>query len=134
MEVMNCKGCGRLFNYAGGQKLCPACKDALEKKFQQVKEYIRENKVANITEVSEATDCSVNQIKQWVREERLCFQEGSGVGIECENCGAEIMTGRFCAKCKATMVNQFGNMYAKPKQETRKPVRDKERIRFLDKG
>ena len=36
MDVRNCKECGRLFNYIGGQRLCPACKDKLEEKFAQV--------------------------------------------------------------------------------------------------
>jgi predicted amidophosphoribosyltransferase len=134
MEVMNCRTCGKLFNYYGGQRICPACKEELEKKFQQVKEYIKDHKVASITEVSEANEVSASQIKQWVREERLCFQEGSGVGIECENCGAEILTGRFCAKCKASMVNSLGNAFGKPKPvEKKKPIRDKDRMRFLDK-
>ncbi len=134
MEVMNCKSCGRLFNYYGGQKICPACKDALEEKFQQVKQYIKDHKVASITQVSEDNDVSTNQIKQWVREERLVFQEGSGVGIECENCGAEILTGRFCQKCKNSMANQLGNAFGKPKApvEKKKPARDKDRMRFLD--
>lgn len=135
MEVMNCKSCGRLFNYlGGGQKICPACRDELEKKFQKAKEYIKENRASGIKEVADACEVSTNQIKQWVREERLCFQEGSGVGIECENCGAEILTGRFCAKCKANMVNNLGNAFGKPKkEEPKKKTRDKDRMRFLDK-
>ena len=38
MDVRNCKGCGRLFNYYGGVPLCKACKDKLEEKFQEVKD------------------------------------------------------------------------------------------------
>ena len=30
MDVRNCKGCGRLFNYYGGVPLCKTCKDKLE--------------------------------------------------------------------------------------------------------
>ena len=36
MDVRNCKTCGRLFNYMGGAPLCPECKAALEKKFEDV--------------------------------------------------------------------------------------------------
>lgn len=134
MEVMNCRDCGRLFNYMSGPKLCPECREKLEEKFQQVKEYLRQNTVASITQVSEANDVSVNQIKQWVREERLCFREGSGVTFECENCGASILTGRFCQKCKTSMVNSLGSVYRKDKPvERKKPVKEKERMRFLDK-
>ena len=40
MDVRNCKTCGRLFNYMGGAPLCPECKAALEKKFEDVKVYV----------------------------------------------------------------------------------------------
>ena len=134
MEVMNCKTCGRLFNYYGGQRICPACKDELEKKFQQVKEYIKDHKVASITEVSDANEVSVNQIKQWVREERLTFAEGSGVGLECENCGANILTGRFCANCKGKVSQDLNNVLEanKPKPVEQKKRDTSAKMRFLD--
>ena len=100
MDVQNCRGCGRLFNYFGGPPLCQACKDELEKKFVQVKEYLRENPNSSIQQVSDDNEVSTKQIKQWVREERLTFSDDSPVGIECELCGATIKTGRFCENCK----------------------------------
>ena len=36
MELMNCRNCKKLFNYIAGEKLCPACKEKLEEKFQTV--------------------------------------------------------------------------------------------------
>ena len=30
MNVVNCRRCGRLFNYVAGKYICPACKEALE--------------------------------------------------------------------------------------------------------
>ena len=76
MEVKNCRGCGRLFNYiGGGYLLCPACMDELDKKFTTVKEYIRENPKASLTQISEDNDVSVVQIERWVREERLVFAD-----------------------------------------------------------
>ena len=45
MEVRNCKGCGRLYNYIGGsyKNLCPNCIGDMEEKFQEVKKYIEDN-------------------------------------------------------------------------------------------
>ena len=134
MEVKNCKGCGRLFNYMGGTPLCPSCMKLLDEKFQQTKTYIRENPRASLQEVSEECEVSIAQIKRWVREERLTFTEDSQIGIECERCGAMIRTGRFCDACKAKMTNQFDNMYEKPKVEMEKQERTKEKMRFLDQG
>ncbi len=77
MNVRNCKKCGKLFNHIMGMPICPACKDALEKSFQEVKKYIRENRMADIMEVAEACEVEVSQIKQWIREDRLEFTEDS---------------------------------------------------------
>lgn len=134
MNVRNCKKCGRLFNYVSGMPVCPSCREGLEKKFQEVKDYIRENKEAGITEVAEACDVEVRQIKQWVREERLEFSADSPVGIDCEMCGTMIRSGRFCEKCKIGMINELDSAKPKPapkKVEKKKDSRDNPKMRFL---
>lgn len=136
MEVKNCKSCGRLFNYLQGQSLCPACVAGLEDKFQQVKQFLKDNPNAPMNVVSEENDVSAKQIKQWVREERLSFTEGSQITLECEGCGAKILTGRFCAKCKNGLINDLSGAAKKPKATLVEPVkkdRDKNRMRFLEK-
>lgn len=128
MEIMNCKSCRRLFNYVTGPQLCPACRDEQEKKFIEVKEFIRANPGKNIAEVSEEMDVSIQQLKRWVRQERLIFSEDSGVMIECENCGASIRTGRFCEACKKKMSNALGELYKQEEQTVkRRHVDDKMR-------
>ena len=135
MEVKNCKGCGRIFNYIGGMPLCPACQKVLDEKFQVTKTYIRENPRASLQAISEDCEVSVAQIKRWIREERLAFTDDSQIGIECEVCGAMIRTGRFCERCKAKMTNQLDNLYEKPKVvAVKKPEKGKERMRFLDQN
>ena len=134
MDVRSCRNCGRLFNYLQGQPICPACRNKLEKKFEEVKEYIRSHESASIQQISEDTEVSVKQIKQWVREERLTFSSKSPVGIECESCGAMIRTGRFCDKCKNNMANTLQQMYATaPAAPKKQKGKDKDRMRFLDK-
>ena len=115
--------------------MCPACRDEVEKKFQVVKEYIRENPRATIPEISDANEVSTSQIKQWIREERLQFADDSPVGIECENCGASIRTGRFCENCKNTMASSLAQSIEKPKpvEEPKKKPDNKNKMRFLEK-
>lgn len=135
MEVRNCRGCGRLFNYLHGPQLCPACIADLEDKFQQVKMFLRENPNAPLNVVSEKNDVSVKQIKQWVREERLTFTEESNITLECENCGAKVLTGRFCAKCKASLQNDLNSALNRPTVTLAAPKHKgstKDRMRFLD--
>ena len=132
MNVTNCKGCGRLFNQMGSGKLCPQCVAQLEDKFQEVKRYLNENPNATIDAVSQDNDVSVKQIKQWVREERLTFAEGSVSGIECESCGTMIRTGRFCDSCRFKISNNLMSALDKPKvAEPRRDNREKDRMRFL---
>ena len=134
MEVRNCKGCGKLFNYIGGAPLCPACFKKLDEKYAEVKEYIYDHPGASINEVSEENDVSVNQIKKWVREEKLTFTDDSPVGIECEGCGKTIKTGRFCKECKIKVATEIGRIVEKPKiTGVKKETKDSAKMRFLQK-
>ncbi len=135
MEVRNCKGCGRLFNYLQGPPLCPGCVAELEEKFRKVKQFLRDNPKAALNVVSEENDVSVKQIKQWVREERLSFTEESQITLECESCGAKVLSGRFCDKCKTSLQHDLsgamkkasGTVAVKPKSSS-----TKDRMRYLD--
>ena len=133
MDVRSCRACGKLFNYMdNGVKICPSCAEIREKKFQEVKEYIRENRTATLGQISEEMDVSIKQLQQWVREERLEFTEGSGVMLNCESCGTAIRTGRFCEKCKNNMSSALSNAFKKPVEEepVRKP-KESDKMRFL---
>lgn len=135
MDVRNCAKCGRLFNYIQGPPLCPSCTQALEKKFDEVKQYIYDHPQADIKEVSEACNVSVIQITQWIREERLAFSEDSLIGIKCERCGAIIKTGRFCKACKEKLTRGLMNMYPDERKKVSSGVqdyRDDARMRFLN--
>ena len=135
MNIRNCRECGRIFNYLTGAVLCPVCRDKLEEKFQEVKEYIREHGHVTIAEVAEACDVSQNQIQAWLKDERLELAEGSGIELECEKCGKPITSGRFCEQCKNSMANQLSHSIEKPQApkpaEHKKDVRDNPKMRFL---
>lgn len=134
MEVRNCRGCGRLFNYLQGQQMCPACMADLEDKFQSVKEFLRENPKAPLNVIAEKNDVSVKQIKQWVREERLTFTEESQITLECEACGGKVLTGRFCDKCRTSLQNELSSAYKRPAATLapKKNASGKDKMRFLD--
>ncbi|MCR5421420.1 MAG: flagellar protein [Lachnospiraceae bacterium] len=133
MNARNCKMCGRLFNYVAGPPYCPACKDDIEKKFQEAKEFIRNTPHATVAMVSEEIKVPEKQIKQWIKEERLVFADATVAGIVCENCGTPIVTGRFCAKCKAEVMNDLNGAMRKPEApKVEKKAKDSPRMRFLD--
>lgn len=135
MNVRNCRGCGRIFNYVAGPILCQRCREDMEAKFQEVKEYIRSNPGVGIPEVSDACDVPVSQIQQWLREERLEVTENSPIYLTCESCGANIRSGKYCDKCKSQMVSGFRNVMdaAKPAPEMpkRRDTKDNPKMRYL---
>lgn len=133
MEVVNCKGCGRLYNAIVRRKLCPECMKALENKFLEVKQYIDDYPGATMDEVSKECDVTVKQIKEWVKEERLTLTEASMDGVTCEQCGKMIRSGKFCPACRTKIANELQRaLDGKPVNERkRKNERDKDRMRFL---
>lgn len=138
MNVRNCKKCGKLFNYVSGLPICPACKDAAEKQFQDVKKFIRENPRADIKDIVEACNVERMQIQQWIREERLEFTDDSPIKIACEGCGAMIKSGKYCERCKNTMAKNLSNAIDRPKtiEPAVKPAKSTEhenKMRFLDR-
>ena len=136
MDVKNCRKCKRLFNYIGGQQICPACREEIEAEFQKVKKYLFDNKNATIAQVAEECEVEESQIRQWVREERLMFSSGIDAGVTCENCGTPISTGRFCDKCKNTMVNDLKSVGRQPVVEQQPAVKKTEhtnKMRFLNR-
>ena len=134
MNVRNCRSCGCIFNYISGPVTCPACRDKLEKKFQEVKAYVRENRGAGISEVAEACDVDPGQIRQWLREERLELAADSAIQLACESCGAPIRSGRFCAKCTGNMTRSLQDVLKSGKGEPQKVVKNDgegPKMRFL---
>lgn len=134
MDIRNCRNCGNIFNYLSGPIVCPACKESLEAKFQEVKLYIEEHPGVGIKQVSDACDVETSQIQQWLREERLEVTENSAIYLNCESCGAPIRSGRFCDKCRNNLTNGFRNVIrsSQPVQEPEKKKPDeKNKMRFL---
>ena len=134
MNLRNCARCGKMFNYIGGQPICDPCKKAIEEDFQKVKQYIVDNPRAGLKEIAEENGVTTKQIQQWIREERLMFTSDSPLQIQCEKCGAQIQTGRYCDKCKASMANNLNNTFAKPQPAVQAPVKKEAKagMHFLD--
>ena len=78
----------------------------------------------------------MRQIKRWIREELLSFADDSPIGIECENCGTTIKTGRFCKTCKDVLSNGLREAAGLNKQitssVTNKRSATENKMRFLD--
>lgn len=133
MNLRNCSRCGKMFNYVAGPPICDACKKALEDDFQKVKQYVQDNPNASLKQIAEDNEVRLNQIKEWIREERLMFSKDSPIQLTCESCGAPIQTGRLCQNCKGKMANNLTDAFRKEAPKIQMPAKkdDKGGMRFL---
>lgn len=133
MRIKNCRECGKIFNYITGPQVCPICREKLNEKFKEVKEFIRNTENPTITVVAEGCNVSERQILQWIKDERLELTDVSIAGVVCESCGMPITSGRYCEKCKYQILRDLSNATTKghvaPKQENKEIAR----MRFLDR-
>jgi len=135
-NVWACRNCRKLFNSLFGKQICPACEEKMEKDLAKVKDYLWNNKGASLNEVGRECDVNPQQIRQWLKEERIQLMDGSVIDLFCDGCGAPITSGRFCNKCKGQTQAAFGSIVAanapKPAAPAR-PEKDSPKMRFLDK-
>ena len=99
-----CTKCGR--RILGSSGVCPFCAD--KELFAQVRDYIRENDV-NEMQVAEHFGIPQDKVKDWIRDGRITYKEGSGVIIldnYCEVCGRPIAFGSVCIECKREFNNR----------------------------
>lgn len=127
MELKNCKKCGKLFSPNASEKVCPVCRNEEEEKFQKVKEYLWDNPNATVEEVHEATGVEEELIIKFVKEDRL-IAEGIDIDmlLECERCGTQIKSGRFCESCKEELVSGLSGDKDKKKKDKKKDKKSKQ--------
>jgi flagellar operon protein (TIGR03826 family) len=107
-DVRNCRKCGKIFNYIGGQPICPVCKQLDEDDFKKVKEYLYKNPGATVSQISTELDISVEKIKRFLKEGRLeIIGDDGNMILECESCGKAIKTGRFCHECEKALASNL---------------------------
>jgi len=97
-ELRNCKKCNRLFSSVDGSTLCSRCNVKVDDGFNRVREYIYDNPVSSIKDVSKGTSVSADVILKWIRDGRIILAENSSISF-CQRCGSPMDGGRFCGKC-----------------------------------
>ena len=131
MELLTCRKCKRIFKSINDNKFCPKCSKELEERFSIVKKYIQDHQGCAIADVSRETNVDVQQIKKWLKEERLELLSGSLEDITCEICGCAIKSGKYCEDCKTSLLRELKkeNIIANKESIIKHKVKNK--MRFL---
>lgn len=132
--LQSCLRCGNMFVYSGiGKCICENCKKEDEEEFQTVKNYIYNNPLATIMEVSKETEVRVNRIKSYLKDGRLIIADESPIFINCEVCGESIKYGRLCRNCADTISTEMKNAMKFDEYQVGEKPNPATRTRFLER-
>lgn len=96
-KLGNCPRCGRL--YLRTLDICDHCRQKQEDDFMRVAEHLRQFPGCSIQELSEATEVTISQIRQFILSGRILAGNFPQLTYPCENCGDPINSGKICPKC-----------------------------------
>jgi len=128
MSIVQCKICRKPFDSISG-KICPECLQKIDKDFVKVRDFIYDNKKADIDTVAEKTEVDKTIILHLLREGRLTLGDSGGgkVGgaLICEVCKKPISSGRMCRECMNKLANTMiknDPVKAVPLDQQKKPA------------
>lgn len=108
MNLGNCPRCGKLYalNF---RDVCSNCIKEMEVEYQTCVDYLRENKGANIQELSDATEVSIKTITKFIREGRISIENAPNMMYPCEVCGMLIREGHMCDSCRTRLTKDLAS-------------------------
>lgn len=100
MAIKNCENCGKVFADPI-RDICRDCYYEEEEAFQTVYRFLtkKKNREATISEVVEATGVEEELIIKFLKQNRIRASQFPKFAYPCENCGVEIVEGRYCLEC-----------------------------------
>lgn len=82
----------------------------IDKQYETVAKYLRENRGSTIGQVSEETEVSIRQIVKFIREGRISILNMPNMSYPCDSCGTEIREGHICESCRKKLTRDYQNM------------------------
>ncbi|MFD2615830.1 TIGR03826 family flagellar region protein [Terrilactibacillus laevilacticus] len=117
-ELSNCNYCGKLF-VRTTTNVCPSCRREHEQLFDLVYDFIRDrdNRMASVPEIHEATEVEEKLIYDWIREGRLTPAEFPGLKYPCKSCGTMIQSGQLCSSCQKKIQTELRTFTEQEKKQ-----------------
>lgn len=116
MNLANCSRCEKVFYMVpGGRDVCPACLKEEESNYLKVFHFFSSQPSATAEEISKETGVDIKEIYRYVRENRLRLVK-TDAGIYCETCGAPVMQGKICDKCRQKLADEIKSDFDKHRQ------------------
>lgn len=129
MEYANCKVCGKVFLKVR-DNICPDCREADERDFAKVREFLKEFPGSSASIVIEYTGVPEKKVMRYLREGRIEILDDSQNFLTCLKCGKPITTGKYCKDCYLKFSKEVKNLYTVKEPEVQDVVG---KMRFLNK-
>jgi flagellar operon protein (TIGR03826 family) len=131
MNLDNCPRCGKLFakNF---RDVCPACIRDIDKEYELCSTFLRKEKGAIITELSDATGVSIKQITKFIKEGRISLYNAPNLMYPCEVCGTLIRENNICSPCRSRLIKDTQKMHEDEARESAKSAAEKVYYKGID--
>lgn len=106
MTLTRCPKCGEVFAREKFN-ICNACRTKENEKIDLVRRYVNHNPDATVPELERVSGLPHEELITLVREGKLTGIDVLKLVLSCEECGAEILTGRFCKRCSEKLSSRL---------------------------
>lgn len=130
MQLRNCSRCGKVFMYVS-RRICPDCQKEIEQDFERIRVYVKAHPGATVAEIATELDLDPDMIVEFVRQGRSEVVV-SGLVLQCERCGEDIVMGKYCDKCRQELDKEMRNQTLAPEAPAAAPERDRQRMYTVD--
>lgn len=110
LNVGNCSRCGKLYAKNNIHDVCPACVKDIDRMYETVAKYLRDNRGSTIQQVSDATEVPVKLIVRFIREGRISVINMPNMSYPCDTCGEPIREGHICESCRKKLSRDYQNL------------------------
>ncbi len=104
-NLISCRVCGVIMVKIA-KDICTKCFKAEEELFAKIKNFLRANPGASITQVAENCECKEEAVHAFIKSGRLERVGLRRIAHQCELCNATIYEGVMCADCKKKLKDQ----------------------------
>ncbi|HZG59670.1 MAG TPA: TIGR03826 family flagellar region protein [Anoxybacillus sp.] len=125
MKLENCPNCGRLFVRNQFRDICENCYREEEKEFEKVYNFLRkrENRLATIAQIVEATGVKESLLMKFIKTGRLKIAQFPNLGYPCDRCGALIREGKLCVNCSTDLNKQLEMLQKEEEMKKNRQIR-----------
>ena len=128
LNVGYCPRCGKLFSRSY-HDVCANCVKEIEEQYTLCRDYLKENKYATLSQLSEETGVPMKQILKFIREGRLATTDSPNITYPCESCGTPIREHYLCPNCRDRLAKKIsrvqqdiGNKPSRSDKESHEPA------------